>query len=63
MKLFEKIFGNYSDRETKRLEPIVDEIESLEADLEKLSDEELRAKTPYFKQRLQDGATFFTFDI
>ncbi|HZK26836.1 MAG TPA: preprotein translocase subunit SecA [Thermoclostridium sp.] len=55
MKLFEKIFGNYSDRETKRLEPIVDEIESLEADLEKLSDEELRKKTPYFKQRLQEG--------
>ncbi len=57
MKLFEKIFGSYSDRETKRLEPIVDEIESLEAEIEKLSDEELRQKTPYFKKRLQDGET------
>jgi preprotein translocase subunit SecA len=57
LKLFEKIFGSYSDRETKRLEPIVDEIESLEAEIEKLSDEELRQKTPYFKKRLQDGET------
>ena len=57
MKLLEKIFGTHSDREIKRIEPIVDAIESLESGMQKLSDEELRAKTPYFKKRLQDGET------
>lgn len=57
MKLLEKIFGTYSEREIRRIEPIVDRIESLESDMQKLSDAELRAKTPYFKKRLQDGET------
>ncbi|MDD4295756.1 MAG: preprotein translocase subunit SecA [Ruminiclostridium sp.] len=57
MKLLEKIFGNYSDKEVNRLKPIADRIEALESEIEKLSDEELRAKTPWFKQRLKDGET------
>lgn len=57
MKILERIFGNYSDKEVKRLEPIADKIEALESNMEKLSDEELRAKTPYLKQRLQNGET------
>ncbi len=57
MKLLEKIFGNYSDKEVKRLEPLADQIEEMESDMENLSDEELRAKTPGFKKRLQEGET------
>ena len=57
MGLLEKIFGNYSDRELKRLELLVDEIEKLESDMEKLSDGELRAKTKLFKERLNEGET------
>jgi len=57
LKLLEKIFGTYSEREIRRIEPIVDRIESLEGEMQKLSDAELRAKTPYFRKRLQDGET------
>jgi len=57
LKLLERIFGTYSDREIKRIEPLVDTIEAMESEIQRLSDEELRAKTPYFKKRLQDGET------
>jgi preprotein translocase subunit SecA len=57
LKLLEKIFGSYSDKEVKRLEPIADKIEAMKSDMEKLSDEELRMKTPYFKQLLKEGKT------
>ncbi len=57
MKLIEKILGTHSERELKRVYPIVDKIEALEPEIEKLSDEELRGKTAEFKQRLADGAT------
>ena len=49
MKMIEKVFGTHSERELKRIEPIVDKIESLEPEMEKLSDEELRGKTAEFK--------------
>ncbi len=55
--LFEKIFGNYSDRELKKIEPIVDEIEALEDSMKKISDEELKNKTDEFKNRLNSGET------
>lgn len=55
--LLEKIFGSYSEKEVKRLEPIVDQIEALEQEYQKLSDEELKNKTNEFKQRLQNGET------
>ena len=57
MKLLEKIFGTYSSREIKRILPIVDKIEAIEEDLKKLSDDELRAKTEEFKNRLKSGET------
>ena len=57
MKLLEKIFGTYSSREIKRILPIVDKIEAIEEDLKKLSDDELKAKTEEFKNRLKSGET------
>ena len=56
-KLFDKIFGSYSDREIKRIIPIVNKIEELEPQMQALSDEQLRGKTNEFKQRLSKGET------
>ncbi len=56
-KIFEKIVGSYSERELKRIAPLVDEIESLEPEIKALSDEQLKAKTPEFKNRLKNGET------
>ncbi|WP_415893583.1 preprotein translocase subunit SecA [Neptuniibacter sp. PT8_73] len=55
--LFKKVFGSKNDRELKRMGKIVKAINALEVDLEKLTDEELKAKTAEFRQRLDDGAT------
>ena len=57
MSLFKKIFGDYSSREIKRIIPIQKKVLELEEDYKKLSDEELQAKTPEFKERLQNGET------
>ena len=57
MKLLEKIFGSYSGREIKKIEPLVDKIEEVEEGLKNLTDEELRAKTEDFKKRLKNGET------
>ena len=57
MKLLEKIFGSYSGREIKRIEPLVDKIEAIEGELKGLKDEELREKTVEFKKRLENGET------
>ena len=57
MKLSEKIFGTHSERELKRIIPIVDKIESLRPSMQALSDEELKGKTEEFKKRYQDGET------
>ncbi len=57
MGLLEKIFGNYSEKEIKKITPIVNKIDSLGPALEGLSDEELRAKTTEFKERLSKGET------
>ena len=57
MKIFNKIFGTYSEREIKRIMPIVKKVNSLEEIIEKLSDEELRQKTEEFKGRLKKGET------
>ena len=56
-KFLEKIFGSYSIKEVKRLEPTVDKIVSLEQAMEQLSDSELKAKTAEFKLRLANGET------
>ena len=57
MGIFTKIFGSYSDRELKRITPIVDKIEALSGEYAALSDEELKAKTAQFKERLSQGET------
>ena len=57
MNLIKKIFGTYSEKELKRIRPIVEKINSLEPEMEKLSDKELRAKTDEFKDRLNKGET------
>src|SRR5690606_32254319 len=55
--LVEKIIGTYSERELKRIMPIVDKIEALEPGMKALSDAELRPKTDEFRRRLKDGQT------
>ena len=55
MSFLGKLFGSHTDRELKRIYPIVDKIEALEPQFQALSDEELRAKTEEFKQRYQSG--------
>ena len=57
MGLIQKIFGTYSQRELKSIYPIADQIEALEEEYRALTDEQLQAKTPEFKQRLQQGET------
>ena len=57
MKLIEKVFGTHSQRELKRIEPLVHKIESLRDSMMALSDEELRGKTDEFKKRLEQGET------
>jgi len=57
MGLLSKVIGTHSEREVKRVIPIVDKIEGMEPEMEKLSDEELKAKTPEFKKRLEAGET------
>jgi preprotein translocase subunit SecA len=57
MGFLEKVFGTHSERELKLVYPIVDKIEALEPEMEKLSDEELRNKTLEFKNRLKNGET------
>ncbi len=57
MSLVDKIFGTHSERELKRIYPIVDKIEALRPTMQALSDEELKAKTPEFKKRLAEGET------
>ena len=55
--LVEKIIGTYSERELKRIMPIVDKIEALEPGMKALSDAELRSKTDEFRRRLKEGQT------
>ncbi|MBQ7085038.1 MAG: preprotein translocase subunit SecA [Anaerotignum sp.] len=57
MGFLEKIFGNYSEKEIKKIKPIVAKIEALGPQYEALSDEELRAKTQEFRDRLAEGET------
>ena len=57
MGLLQKIFGTHSENELKRIYPIVDAIESLEPQMQKLSDAELKDKTKEFRERLGNGET------
>ena len=55
MGLLKKLFGTSSEKEIKAIKPLVDRIEALEGEYSALTDEQLKAKTPEFKQRLQNG--------
>ena len=55
MKILKKIFGNYSEKEIKKITPLVDKILSLEEDMKKLTDEQLKDKTIEFKERYKNG--------
>ena len=57
MGFLDKVFGTHSQREVKRIEPIVDKIEAMRDEMVALSDEALRDKTRQFKERLAEGAT------
>ena len=57
MGLFDKVFGTRSQREIKKIQPIVDRILSMEAEYKTLSEEELKGKTALLKQRLDQGET------
>ena len=57
MGITDIFFGNKSEREIKRITKLVDQIEALDAQMQALSDEELRAKTAEFKKRLAEGET------
>ncbi len=53
-KVIAKVFGTKNDREIKRLMPRVQAISALEPEMQKLSDDQLRAKTDEFRQRIQE---------
>ena len=57
LNLLTKVFGSQNERELKRLQPIVDPINALEPAIQALSDEELKAQTAVFKQRIEQGET------
>ena len=57
MSFFEKLFGSFSDKELKRINPLKDKVLALEPEMQKLTDEELQAKTAEFKARLEKGET------
>ena len=57
MGLFDKFFGTRSQREIKKIQPLVDKVLKLEEEYKALSDEALKAKTPEFKERLAKGET------
>ena len=61
MGFLDKIFGTHSEREIKRITPIVDKIEALRPKMMEMSDEELRGMTAKFKERLAAGDIGFTF--
>ena len=57
MSIFSNLFGDYSHREIKRIQPLVRATLALEEEYSRLSDDELKAKTPQFKERLANGET------
>ena len=57
MNLIEKIFGTHSEREVKLLKPMVQKIEELRPSMREMSDDDLKAQTEKFRERLSDGET------
>lgn len=61
MGVLRKIFKSYSEKEVKRVMPIVEQINKLEPEMEKLTDKELTGKTEYFKKQLEEGKTLMIY--
>ena len=59
MKFIEKLFGTHSERELKRIMPLVDQIEALRPTMQGMTDEQLREKTAEFKKRYADGTSLY----
>ena len=57
MSLVEKIFGDLNKREVRKIEKIADRVEAYDEEMQALTDEELKAKTPEFRERLENGET------
>ena len=57
MGIITKIFGTYSERELKKINPLVDKIEALDAEYAAMSDDQLKAQTGIFRERLAAGET------
>ena len=57
MGIFKKIFGDYSEKEVKRVMPLVERINNLEGEISKLTDSELRNKTTEMKTKVENGTT------
>ena len=57
MGIMDKFFGTHSERELKRINPIVEKIESYRPSMMEMADEQLKSKTKEFKKRLEDGET------
>ena len=57
MSFFEKLFGTFSDKELKKIKPLADKVLALDSQMQALSDEQLKAKTAEFKERLANGET------
>ena len=57
MGLLKKLFGDYSTKEVKRVNPLMNKVLALDEEYSKLSDSQLKAKTDEFKKRLADGET------
>ena len=57
MSLFSKLFGTYSEKQLKKIEPIVNKIEALDSKYTAMSDDELKGQTAIFKSRLANGET------
>mgnify|MGYP000703582707 FL=1 len=57
MNVFSKVFGTRSQREVKRIMPLVEKTESYQSQMQQLTDEQLRDKTREYKKRLAEGAT------
>ena len=63
MNMFSKVFGTRSQREVKRIMPLVKKIEDLRPEMQKLTDEELRGKTREFKKRLEERSEEHTSEL
>ena len=61
--ILKKIIGSKNDRDLKRMQPLVEKINELDKEYQRLSDDELKAKTPEFRERLKNGETLEDIEL